>query len=205
MTPPEDYQQIKNANSSINTAQWWLVFAIFVANKPADVTYEKMGDFISRLNWYAWDPDYDTLFDKIRTAHRRGLISGILRQVKTGQYKRIEKAILFLLGESEEDPAEWSLEYLESIPGVGPKTARWYKLLVDPSAPVAALDTHILKFLRENGYDVPKSTPAYGKQYKRLESVFVSEAERLGLTSRELDFFVWSIYRNGGKVTLKEK
>ena len=83
---------------------------------------------------------------------------------------------------------------LEAIHGIGPKTARFFLMWTNPEARYAALDTHILKYLRSLGHAAPKSTPPAGSIYRRLELAFIAEADRQGKTPRELDYEVWERY-----------
>lgn len=199
MPDPADFSDIGDARTSKRSAQWWLLYAILVANKPAEITRTKLDALLRRTGAEPYP------FHEIEFLISVGRLGDTLRKVRTGQYTRIEAAfrdvVVKLPPVAGDDPRNWSLETLETIPGVGPKTARWFYLLINPDAPVAALDTHVLKFLSDNGVDgVPRATPARGRKYKRLESEFVEHARRLGLSSRDLDFFAWSIYRNGGHI-----
>jgi len=83
---------------------------------------------------------------------------------------------------------------LESIHGVGPKTARCFLLHSRENAQVAGLDTHMLKHLRALGYDdVPKSTPT-GNKYLTLEKSVLSLAKEAGMTPAEFDLKIWTQY-----------
>ena len=83
---------------------------------------------------------------------------------------------------------------LESIHGVGPKTARCFLLHSRENAQVAGLDTHMLKHLRALGYDdVPKSTPTE-KKYLTNEKRVLSLAKEAGMTPAEFDLWVWNKY-----------
>ena len=58
----------------------------------------------------------------------------------------------------------------------------------------AALDTHLLKYLRAEGVEnVPKSTPSSNKQYDRLEKEFLSRVPQ-GMTPAEFDLEIWKKY-----------
>ncbi len=59
---------------------------------------------------------------------------------------------------------------------------------------VVPLDTHLLKWLRAQGYDAPKSTPPAGPKYAALEEAFVREAHLRNVSVRELDTQVWKQY-----------
>ncbi len=83
-------------------------------------------------------------------------------------------------------------EDLQRIPGIGPKTARFFIIHSRANARYAALDTHILKFLRAKGIDAPKSTPT-GKRYKELEQEFL-ELVPVDMTVAEFDLAIWNHY-----------
>jgi hypothetical protein len=82
---------------------------------------------------------------------------------------------------------------LESIHGVGPKTARCFLLHSRENARVAGLDTHMLKHLKKLRYDVPKSTPT-GKKYLTLEQTVLMLADEAGMTPAAYDLWVWVKY-----------
>lgn len=87
------------------------------------------------------------------------------------------------------------LEDLEAIPGIGPKTARCFLIHSRPDQQYAGLDTHVLKFLRDKGHEVPASTPT-GKKYKELEKVFLQYAAESGMTVADFDLAIWNQYRS---------
>jgi thermostable 8-oxoguanine DNA glycosylase len=68
-----------------------------------------------------------------------------------------------------------------------------------PDQRYAALDTHILKWLRSRGHDVPKSTPSSKKKYKEIEQLFLFIADDLGVDPSVLDSFIWQKYSRGTK------
>lgn len=89
---------------------------------------------------------------------------------------------------------------LESVKGVGAKTARFFILHSRPKQRICALDTHILKYLRDQGVEkVSKSTPLKGsKAYARLEEAFLSICDKLGKDYAEHDLWVWNKYSLDG-------
>jgi thermostable 8-oxoguanine DNA glycosylase len=86
-----------------------------------------------------------------------------------------------------------TVEDLESVYGIGSKTARCFIIHSRPDANCAGLDTHILKFLKSKGHDVPSSTPGR-KQYKQLEQVFLGYVKQSGKSVAEFDLGVWNSY-----------
>ena len=200
---PTSFDSIRDARADKHSAQWWLLFAILVANKPAEITTRKLNSFLDALGVFGLTP-----FAKLRSSSPKK-IEASLRSVKTGQYKRVLSAFLWLrnLSPDGDDPRIWGVpDVLECVPGIGPKTARWYTMLVEPDYRCAALDTHILKFLRDNGVpDAPRATPPAGKTYQRLEDSFLAACDTVQMKPRDLDYLLWAVYRRGGKVLLNKK
>jgi thermostable 8-oxoguanine DNA glycosylase len=62
-----------------------------------------------------------------------------------------------------------------------------------PDQQIAVLDTHILKWLREQGYNVPKATPPKAR-YTIIEKDFLTECDKAGKTPAELDLEIWKSY-----------
>jgi len=197
---PSKFDDIGSAADLKRSAQWWLLFAIMVANKQADQTAAKLNLVLT--SGIRSEP---MPFHEIEHIHAMGRLEETLINARTGQYTRIAAAFrdvaVKLPAHAGDDPRKWSLTVLESVPGIGPKTARWFYLLCHPKAEVAALDTHVLKFLRDNGHAAPKATPAAGSKYRYLEAAFVGYAQRTGMAMRDFDFMVWAVYRNGGHIT----
>jgi hypothetical protein len=169
--------------------EWWILFGVCVAGKGAKQTEEKVNKFLH-------DPFVEkpggSPFQRIETYIQWGMLKRKLKEHRMGQYKRIEKAFRAAV---KLDLDQISIDLLETVPGIGPKTARMIILYYDPTADCVPLDTHILKWLREQGVPgVPKSTPPAGNSYRSLENIFRLEAKLRGMTVRELDTQVWKSY-----------
>lgn len=197
--PDSTSSSIGHATESKENAQWWMLYAIMVANKSAEQTEAKLIEFLAGAGAAIRTP-----FERVEKMVDTYCLDRNLRWAKTGQYTRIEAAFRNVACKlpqvAGDDPREWTLDTIESVPGIGPKTARWFYLLAHPGACVAALDTHVLKFLRDQGHEVPKATPPAGATYRRLEEAFLAECERLQMRPRDLDWTVWSVYRAGGHI-----
>lgn len=108
---------------------------------------------------------------------------------KLGQYKRLYRAFSGIL-RFEGWLDEVSVEDLESVNGIGSKTARFFVLHSRPNQRVAVLDTHILKWMKSLGHNVPKTTPSK-KSYGTIEKVFLCIAEARGMSIADLDLMIW--------------
>jgi hypothetical protein len=178
--------------------QAWFLFGICVAGKGARQTANKvqamLRDMSVQYDYAVGHPirfDSRTPFACIETSIKLGKLGRFLRKHKLGQYQRINKA---MRGMIKINPQTVTLEELEQIHGVGAKTARMLLLYTRKDMEVIPLDTHILKWLRANGYNAPKSTPPPGKKYRELELAFLAEGKKRGLSAKDWDTQVWKMY-----------
>ena len=169
--------------------EWWLVYSLVVAGKSATFAERVMARLFSKQY---------TPFVYLRRWVTRGVLREKLEKARTGNYTKLEQALTFVTQKSmrgELDLTTCHVEDLEAIPGVGPKTARFFLLQTRPGIRVAALDVHILRWLRENGHTVPKQTPPKGPHYQAIEERFLAIADRLGVSPKDLDAKIWEGYR----------
>jgi thermostable 8-oxoguanine DNA glycosylase len=179
---------ITNYNRTQSELEEFLMFAILVAGKTAKTQAEKLNQFLSNSKFIGVKP-----FKWMRYSFDvSGHLTEQLKRHKLGQYNRIEKAFRGILQfEGRLDTV--TLEELESVDGIGPKTARFFLLHSRPNQKIAVLDTHILKFLSEKGYNVPKATPSK-KKYGQIEKDFLTECEKAGKDVAEMDLEIWKSY-----------
>jgi len=160
-----------------------LLYAVIVAGKSARFAERAMVRLFAGLG--------DGLpFGSVRTWIADGCLEAKLRDAGTGNYGKISKAFQEIVA-ADMDLRNCHPKDLELIYGVGPKTARFFIIWTRPDAQVAALDVHVLRWLRSLGYDAPHQTPSRRK-YAELEAVFLMEADKRGLTPHQLDAAIWS-------------
>ena len=170
----------------------FLVFSIVVAGKKSDTQAQKLKDFYASRVLHGLD--YVGLFDYIRYLKKEGALIPELELVKMGQYIRISKALSALV-DKELNLRECSLEDLVSVDGISFKTANFFLTHTRRRHNVPVLDTHVLKFLKDQGIEnVPKSTPQVFKVYNFFADKFVEIAERMKMSVADLDLKVWKQY-----------
>ena len=162
--------------------QSFLMFAICAAGKNARTADMALSRFLRDSTGLP--------FEYLARLDRQGTLDDEIRSARIGQYGRISRAFR-RLSSGDLDLRNCSTGDLESVPGIGPKTSRYFILHTRRGAQVAALDTHVLGHLREMGYDVPESTPT-GNRYRELERIFLELARRSNMTPAEYDYRVWS-------------
>lgn len=174
----------------------WFLFSVLVAGKNADTQAKKLAMLRDEHDGHGRYFNYASFSMSKRTVVD---IDRRLRNVKAGQYARLTKLLWtlnlhMLAGES---PLYWPRDRLVTIPGVGLKTASFYRMYAFPDSQCAALDVHILKFLGDVGAtNVPRQTPSRN-EYLRLEQRFISETRKLKVQPWVLDIYLWMNYREG--------
>ncbi len=188
-----DPRKVTDFNRSRNALEEFLLFTIIVAGKNAFQQAAKLEVLLSGLRWHTelqgdkWSP-----FAAIRQMDREDVLVRCLRIVKMGQYDRISAAfrgVAWCL--KDFSLREIDISLLESIKGIGMKTSRFFAMHTRPNQEYACLDTHILKWLGDIGYIVPKTTPR-GDKYRQLEQIFIQHARHLGKTPADLDLQIWN-------------
>ena len=167
-----------------------LIYSIVVAGKSATFANAVM------IRWYCNREEGELPFDMARRLEGDGRLEQSFREARSGNYGKLTKAVSTLI-RTELDLLTCQPQDLEKIHGIGPKTSRFFILWTRPDAKFAALDVHILRWLRLQGYDAPKATPQSGQKYAILEQAFLKEAEKRGKTARELDFEIWEAGSTG--------
>lgn len=172
-----------------------LLFCIAVAGKNGRQTQARVEKFLESC--VCGDEDYSPFI------YIRNLINGRnlrreLKRLRFGQYTKLVRAFTEVI-EADLDLDHCRTRELERIHGIGPKTSRFFIMRTRPAANVAALDTHILRWLRDLGHDnIPKSTPQSSMAYYRVESIFLAEAKKRRKRPAQLDAEIWDEYSGHG-------
>lgn len=168
---------------------FWM-FCTVVAGKTARVQARLLEQFLLSLP----DGADERPFHRIHACGRHSqAFLDLLTASKLGQYRRLRQCWIdstsFLYGSL----STCTVQDLEAIHGVGPKTARFFLLHSRPDQKIAVLDTHVLKYLRHVGIDAPLGTPS-GTKYAELEQEFLKLAEASGQSVADFDLQIWRNY-----------
>jgi thermostable 8-oxoguanine DNA glycosylase len=180
-----DPENVTNFNRDLEELEAFWIFAICVAGKNSQTTAKQVNRLLTSL----LDSYNRTPFSNILQCIEEGSLEKFLSDAHIGQYTRITQALRESTEKLESLPTV-SLDTLESIYGVGPKTARFFLVHSRPGVQLAVLDVHILRWLRRQGYDVPSVTPS-GKKYLEIEKLFLAECVKRNKTPAELDLEIW--------------
>lgn len=201
----------------------WALFATMVPTKPAHrmaLTLENMLANGRLVYGTELSP-----FDLVRIWIRGGLLGQVLRRHNVGQYTRLEHCweeltrIVPIQRDTEDGPHVKrtyevnlkSIQVLESIYGIGPKTAQFIVLHSVEGAIGIPIDTHWIKELRERGYDIRTVrkqnrrgqwvtvVPIDNARHALYEKFALIEVQKSGLTCAEKDLQVWRKWNQLGR------
>tara|TARA_R100000008_G_C3583723_1_gene170527 strand:+ start:2330 stop:2914 length:585 start_codon:yes stop_codon:yes gene_type:complete len=185
-----DPENVTNFHRTDAELQEFAIYSFCVAGKSSKVIAPRLEAFLQEGR----EAGYDAPFDWIRH-HADDELHARLKAHGFGQYKRSIQCFRQLCSLEEQLPIHlWTLDDLEGIHGVGLKTARFFLLHSKPGQRYAALDTHILKFLRDLGHDVPTVTPYHAARYREIEALFIAEADKRKVAIETLDLEIWTKY-----------
>lgn len=190
-------------DASDTELDWFMLVCMVVAGKNARVQQAKLWAFFRDLGYPPDSPEWLPAINLMDGTE----LDARLRAVGMGQYARLVrgmKTFARLRVEGGLDLRTCAREDLVKLPGVGLKTATFFLLYTrEELRDMACLDTHILKFLRDSGLapDAPVSTPAPRKYFK-LERLFTDLCKEVGRRPAEIDFEIWSFYRNKQNVPI---
>ncbi len=196
MTKKIDPYNITNFNRTEEELQLFLLFCIVVAGKTAYIQAEKLEQFLDSVNKRLMMPEHIKPFQTIISAEQHGILMQEIQKAKLGQYKKIYSGFKYI-SENKFDLTRMTPELLELIPGVGMKTSRFFLLHSDINWQkyIAILDTHILKFIRENiDNRAPKSTPTIKVTYKYWEDLFLHWCEENNKNVADFDLEIWKSF-----------
>lgn len=172
----------------------FVLFAYFVAGYESETVAPLLNRWMDRHIG-----DGETPFAAIRRLTAAGGLGASLADF--GLHGQITRRLIGLPQMAALDAAELAamspgdmIATLESVYGIGPKTARFVALHSRPDVRVAVLDRHILRFLERLGHKVPKKykTPGKGRPYARLEVAFLAAAHERRMTPAALDLSLWA-------------
>ena len=183
--------QVTNFNRTDDELQTFWIYSIVVAGKPSDWASRVVTKFLK--NRKHMTPFY--YIASMGYGLRNTLVAN-----RVGQYNRITLALEQSL---DLDLQTCTVEDLESIYGVGPKTARFFLLHTREDVECAVLDTHILAWMRSFGIDTPTATPN-GEKYADLEAIALRlmKSEFPGMSIADADLLIWSMM--SGRVSDEE-
>jgi len=186
----DPYKITNHSRTRSELEEFW-VFCLAVAGKKATMIATKVDDFISNCGLDG------SPFERIRGLISSDRLVDELKRARVGKYALLDRGLRETLRDGAPDITTAGPDDLETITGVGPKTARFFLLHSRKDVEVAVIDTHMVKYVAALGHRIPNGVPT-GKEYYRLERIVIDRAREVGMSLHEFDLAVWSHYASGG-------
>ena len=182
--------EVTNYNRTQYQLEEFILFGINVAGKKSSIEAPKLEVFIER----AKNITKETLpFNCIRKLIELGRLQEIMHWAKLSPYKQRYNS--YVAVSKIQDLRTVTLNKLLEVAGIGLKTARFFLSHSREDFDEPMLDTHILRFLRDQGHkDAPKSTPSSLSVYSYYANAFKMLARTLGKSVTDLDLEIWKKY-----------
>ena len=181
-----DPSKITNYSLTVPELQEHLFWWVCAAGKNGITASRLLDVFLKKVNGYNYPP-----FTALKIVPFP-LLAPMLKDCGIGCYTHKART-MYDLSWSNLNLKTCTAEELETIYGIGMKTSRCFIIHSRKGAQYAGLDTHILKFLRAEGHDAPKSTPPK-KKYLELEKIFLEIAKNKNKLPADLDLDIWNAY-----------
>lgn len=191
-----DPYKITNHKRTRAELEEFLLFCVTVAGKTAYIQAGKLEEFLQSINKRLMISKNAHPFQIIKSADEHGILMEEIVKAKLGQYKKLFKSFKYIINNPLDLECCSPLD-LEQIPGIGMKSSRFFLThsFERYNGSLAILDTHILKFIRENiDSRAPKSTPVIAVTYKYWEDVFLHWCELNNKNVADFDLEVWKSY-----------
>lgn len=184
-----DPHKITNFDRETHELEEFALFAPAVAGKTAAFIAQALDRFLTPSAPHT----HPSPFAHIRTLDENDALTLTIREARLGKWRTLTNCYR-ALANADLDLRTCALSDLESIPGIGPKTSRFFVIHTRPNAHVAVLDTHILSYMRSVGIDTPRNTPQTPKRYAELERAFLDHAHSIGRADdlAAFDLEIWS-------------
>lgn len=181
-------ENLTNFNRTDYEIEEYFLFCVIVSGKNALVQSKKLEEFLTPGRLENLTP-----FQYIKKLESKGILRLMLQEAKLGQHNRIYNIFKRCV---RLDLRTVTAERLGKIPGIGPKTSRFFILHSRSNQNYAILDTHLLRWMREELKipNVPSSTPQSQTRYTMLENIFLEEARTRNISPETLDLAIWNKY-----------
>ena len=197
-----DPKTVTNYNRTPAELQEWLLYCICVAGKRSEIETRKLNSWLDDLNFRLEgirtadqiDQILDMPFNFIREQLKSNELASQLKKHRIAPYQQRYNSFSDAARLLPDDLSHVTRNELEGVRGVGPKTSRFFLTHSREGFNEPILDTHILRWLKEKGNDVPSVTPQNPAKYARIAEVFKLYAWSMNKTVADLDLEVWNKY-----------
>ena len=194
-----DPKKVTDYNRNETQLQEFLLYCVCVAGKKSEIETRKLDKFLSvfQLNGNA---SPFKLIRKLLKASSVIFMDGLMEHLsknKIAPYKQRWNSFKDIVTLLPDNLSEVTLDELQQVRGISTKTSRFFLTHSREDFDEPVLDTHILRFLKDVGHDVPSSTPQNPNVYQKVASLFKREADLAEMSVTDFDLQVWTKYSYG--------
>ena len=194
-----DPKKVTKYNRNKSQLQEWLLYCIMVAGKKSEIETKKLDAFFIDLDSRTRQTPFNFIRKLLKTSSViwvDGLMEHLSKN-KIAPYKQRYNSFVDAVTLLPDDLSEVTIDDLQKVRGISTKTSRFFLTHSREDYDEPVIDTHILRFLRDEGHDVPESTPQNPKVYAKVANHFRDIAVARKQSVTELDLEIWTQYSYG--------
>jgi len=194
-----DPKKVTDYNRNEWQLQEFLIYCVCVAGKKSEIESPKVRKFCMDARFGHGLTPFELIRKllSVSSVEEDGLMQH-LKKYKIAPYQQRYNSFKDIVTLLDIDLRKVTIDQLQEVRGISTKTSRFFLTHSREDFDEPVLDTHILRFLSDFGYnDVPKSTPQNPKVYERLSRLFRSIARFEGKSVTDFDLEVWTKYSYG--------
>ena len=194
-----DPKKVTDYNRNEWQLQEFLIYCVCVAGKKSEIESPKVRKFCMDARFGHGLTPFELIRKllSVSSVEEDGLMQH-LKKYKIAPYQQRYNSFKDIVTLLDTDLGKVTIDQLQEVRGISTKTSRFFLTHSREDFDEPVLDTHILRFLSDFGYnDVPKSTPQNPKVYERLSRLFRSIARFEGKSVTDFDLEVWTKYSYG--------
>jgi|TARA_R110001583_G_scaffold70887_1_gene200143 thermostable 8-oxoguanine DNA glycosylase len=188
-----DPKKVTDYGRNETQLQEFLLYCVCVAGKKSEIETRKLDKFLSGASPFKL---IRKLLKSSSVIWKDGLMEHLSKN-KVAPYKQRYNSFKDAVTLLPDNLSEVTLDRLQQVRGISTKTSRFFLTHSREDFDEPVLDTHILRYLKDVGHDVPSSTPQNPNVYGKVASLFKKEADLAEMSVTDFDLKVWTEYSYG--------
>ena len=188
-----DPKKVSDYNRNETQLQEFLLYCVCVAGKKSEIETRKLDKFLGGASPFKL---IRKLLKSSSVIWKDGLMEHLSKN-KVAPYKQRYNSFKDAVTLLPDNLSEVTLDRLQQVRGISTKTSRFFLTHSREDFDEPVLDTHILRYLKDVGHDVPSSTPQNPNVYGKVASLFKKEADLAEMSVTDFDLKVWTEYSYG--------
>ena len=198
-----DPKKVTKYDRNETQLQEFLLYCVCVAGKKSEIETRKLDKFLSKASVQCSEVSTEVSTEPFKLIRKLLKSSSVifndglmehLSKNKIAPYKQRWNSFKDVATLLPDNLSEVTLDELQQVRGISTKTSRFFLTHSREDFDEPVLDTHILRYLKDVGHDVPSSTPQNPNVYGKIASLFKKEADLAEMSVTDFDLKVWTEY-----------